>query len=86
MGQPKASTPSSANPAEYATPVVTSDTDKFTTLPRALYVGTGGDLAVTMPDDAVVTFKNVPSGSFFPVRVAAVKKTGTTATDLLALY
>lgn len=65
----------------------TDDTAVGTYAPRALYVGTGGDLAVVMADQSSnVTFKNVPSGSILPVRVWSVQSTDTTATDILALY
>lgn len=52
-----------------------------------LYVGTGGDVKVTMAGNGqVVTFKNVPDGCFMPIFVKRVWSTGTTATDILALY
>jgi len=66
----------------------------------ALYVGTGGDLLVTLvsgDDDGsfangATLFKNVPSGSFLPIIVNNVWVDGdagsvtTTATDIIALY
>lgn len=54
--------------------------------PRALYVGTGGDVAVVTPDGAVSTFKNVASGSVLPVQTRRVNSTNTTAADIVALY
>lgn len=51
-----------------------------------IYVGTGGNLVVTMLSGQVVTFANVGSGSFLPIQVKRVWATGTTATDLLSLY
>jgi len=51
----------------------------------ALYVGTGGNLTVTMADGGNdVVFKNVPSGTFLPIAVTKVKD-ATTATDILAI-
>jgi hypothetical protein len=58
-----------------------------TTIPatRALYVGTSGDLTVTMAeDDVAVSFTNVPAG-IFPIQVVSVSSTST-ATNLVALY
>jgi polygalacturonase len=51
-----------------------------------LYVGTGGDIKVTMVGNQVVTFSNVPNGSFLPIQVKRVWATDTTASDLLGLY
>jgi len=54
--------------------------------PRALFVGTGGDLTVDMAETGTdIVFKNVQSGQIVPIRVKRVKL-ATTATDILALY
>jgi len=52
---------------------------------RALYVGVGGDIKVTMADGQVVTFVGVPTGVVLPIQVSKVMLT-TAATDILALY
>jgi len=52
---------------------------------RALYVGAGGDIKVTMADGQVVTFVGVPTGIILPIQVSKVMLT-TAATDILALY
>lgn len=51
-----------------------------------IYVGTGGNLRVTMLGGQDITFRNLPSGAFLPIQVKKVWATGTTATDLLSLY
>jgi len=52
---------------------------------RALYVGVGGDIVVTMSDDQnIVTFVAVPGGSILPVQVTQVRA-ATTATSIVAL-
>jgi hypothetical protein len=54
---------------------------------RAIYVGTGGDVAVTMAaGGAAVTFKNVASGTFLWLRASKVMSTNTTAADMVACY
>lgn len=53
---------------------------------RSLYIGTSGDLKVTMADGQAVTFKNVPDGSILPIQAQIVWTTGTTASNILALY
>lgn len=51
-----------------------------------LYVGTGGNIKVTMIDGTVCTFANVPDGTFMPTHVLRVWSTGTDATDIIALW
>jgi uncharacterized protein (TIGR02145 family) len=57
----------------------------------ALYVGTGGDLIVTIVGSKTpVMFKNVPDASFLPIIVSNVWERGddglTTASDIIAIY
>lgn len=52
----------------------------------ALYVGTGGNLAVRTAAGDDVTLVNVADGSFLPIQVVRVFATGTTAADILALW
>ncbi|WP_242149656.1 hypothetical protein [Sphingomonas sp. BAUL-RG-20F-R05-02] len=70
------------------TPIVPNDSTDLTVIPKAIYVGTGGNItlvAVDAPVDAApVTFKNVPAGSTLQVRPRRVLATGTTAADILA--
>lgn len=77
-------------PATKARAVTPSDTKDATTRidARALYVGTTGDLTVVMKDDPTdtgVLFKTVPVGTI-ELSVKYVLSTGTTATNLVALY
>lgn len=51
-----------------------------------LYVGTGGKLRVLTAGGQDVLFNGILGGSFLPVQVLKVFKTGTTATDLVALW
>lgn len=52
---------------------------------RALYVGTTGNLNVTMADGQTVLFTAVPVG-IFPIQVTKVLSTSTTASTIIALY
>lgn len=67
--------------------------------PCALYVGTGGDLLVTVVGgdlnsqygDNTTLFKNMPTGTFMPIMVSYVWRdydgtTLTTAGDLIGVY
>lgn len=54
-------------------------------VPKALYIGTTGDLTVQLVGDAgTVVFKAVPAGSVLPIRVQRVLA-ATTAADILGL-
>lgn len=69
-----------------AAAVTPSDTLNIATgVTRGVYVGGTGDLKVTMADGAVVTFKAVPVG-LYPFQVLQVFSTGTTATNIVAVY
>jgi hypothetical protein len=51
-----------------------------------LYIGTTGTLKVTTVAGDDVTFTGILAGSFFPVQVVKVWATGTTATNIIALW
>lgn len=66
--------------------ITPSDTEPLTALPRCLYVGGAGDLAVVSAFGDSVTMKNVPAGTFLPLRADKVLATGTTADHIVAIY
>ena len=51
-----------------------------------LYVGTGGDLAVTTAGGDYAFFAGVPTGAFVPVNVIKVWSADTTANNIVALW
>ena len=51
-----------------------------------LFIGTGGDIKVKTAGGDEVTFTNVADGTFFPVQVVRVFATGTTASEIIALW
>tara|TARA_R100001015_G_C4610472_1_gene165827 strand:- start:176 stop:646 length:471 start_codon:yes stop_codon:yes gene_type:complete len=51
-----------------------------------LYIGTAGNLKVTTVAGDDVTFQNLTTGSFFPVQVKKVFATGTSASNIIALW
>ena len=54
--------------------------------PATLFVGGGGDVVVITIGGSTLTLKNIADGSFLPIQVTRVKATGTTATDIVALF
>ena len=72
-------------PAMDATALTKSDSTVLTPT-RGLYVGGGGDVAVTMLGGTVVTFSAVPTGAFMPIQITKLMSTNTSATLVLALY
>lgn len=76
-----------ANSSGAAVAVTPHDTTLLPTgVTRALYIGVTGDVTVLMADGGTaVLFKAVPVG-VLPVRVQRVNSTGTTATNIVALY
>ena len=68
-----------------ATAVVPSDVIVLRAT-HALYVGVSGDVAVLFANDATpVTLKSMPVGKH-DIRVVKVLATGTTATNIVALF
>jgi hypothetical protein len=74
-------------PATRAVAVTPHDSNPLTDIPKALFVGTGGNITMRgVNGTADQVWKNVPSGSLLPFRALYVRATGTSAADLLALY
>ena len=74
-------------PARQAVGVVPHDTAALADIPKALFVGTGGSLVLRgVAGGADTVWKNVANGSVLPFRAQYVRATGTTASDILALY
>lgn len=78
---------SASAPATRAVAVAPHDVTSLPEIPKALFVGTGGDIVMRgVHGGADAVWKGVASGSVLPFRAEYVRATGTTAADLLALY
>lgn len=54
---------------------------------KALWVGGEGNVAIIAENDTdAVTIVGVPAGTALPIRAKAVRVSGTTATNIVALY
>ena len=74
------------SPVSHASAVTPHNTTELEYVTRAVYVGGGGDVKVTMQDSGEVIFVAVPTGTTLPIRVKKVFATGTDATDIVALW
>lgn len=70
-------------PARGAFAVIPSSTP-LAHVTRALYIGSGGTVAVEMETGDLVSFHNVPNGSVLPIHAARVLP-ATNASDIVAL-
>jgi len=76
---------SASTPAARSTPVVPHDSNELANIPKAIYVGTAGDIVGRLIDDtADRTFKGLAIG-YHPLRFKLIKAAGTTAADIVAL-
>ena len=73
------------SPGFHAAEVIPSDTTDLAQTSRALFIGMGGNLRVTMAGDEIVTFRNVSAGTL-PIRARRIHATGTTAADIVAIW
>lgn len=83
------SNPASALSSRDAVAVTPSDTSDLqykgsAVTAKGFYVGVGGDVKVKRASGAVVTYKNMIEGAFYPFQVVRVYSTDTTATDIIA--
>lgn len=72
------------DPGVYGEAVTPSDTVNTSAPFRSLYVGGTGNISVQMRNGAVV-FNNVPVG-IHPIQGTRVNLTGTSATNIVALW
>jgi hypothetical protein len=73
-------------PARDAAAIVPSDATNLAVLPRAVWVGQGGNISVVMPGGQTVTLQGIAAGTLLPLRPARVNATGTTAGAMVALW
>ena len=72
-------------PADRWFAITPSDSEDLAVKPRAIFVGTGGDLVLVGADGVSATFA-APDGVVLPFSPHRVMATGTTATGIVALY
>ncbi len=87
MSDPYTSVPDSLiAPARHAFQVTPQDNVDLSLPAKALYVGSAGDISLrAVGSSTPVLLRNVPNGSVLAIRVAEIRATGTTATDIIGL-
>ena len=74
-----------SDPVAHAAAITPSDIQNLLVTSTALYVGSAGDITVTMLSGMKVLFTAVPVG-WHPIRVTRVWATGTTAQNIVAVW
>lgn len=73
--------------ASYGVAVTPSDSATFANgQTRNIFVGGAGNLAVKFANGSTLTLTGVTAGSMLPIAVIGVMATGTTATNIAALF
>ena len=75
-----------SGPYAYAAAVTPSDTVPLANPSRGIYVGGAGNLSVVMISGDGAVFSAVSTGAVLPIAVDQVNATGTTATNIVALW
>ncbi|WP_420862182.1 spike base protein, RCAP_Rcc01079 family [Algirhabdus cladophorae] len=73
------------SPATHLVAVVPSDTTDLDQASRALNTATSGTVQITTVSGTIATVF-VNAGTTFPVRATRIWQTGTTATNIVAMY
>lgn len=82
--QTMSDSPTAPSRAPFA--IVPHDSTALSTLPKAVFVGSGGTVTLRGVDAATdVVLKNVASGQVLDIRASHIRATGTTAADLVGL-
>ncbi|APX88895.1 hypothetical protein BV394_03420 [Brevirhabdus pacifica] len=74
-----------SSPAIDAFAITPDDATDLPEITRALYIGIGGDLSVVTKEGGSVTLVNLLAGTVLPIRVRAVRATGSTAQSVVGL-
>lgn len=76
-----------SSPTTKAFAVVPHDTTELASVPTQVHVGGVGDVSMIMKDDTVaVILLAVPAGTTLNMRPKIIKSSGTSATNIIALY
>ncbi|TCM54327.1 hypothetical protein C8J36_105184 [Rhizobium sp. PP-F2F-G48] len=74
-----------SSPATHAFAITPADALDLPETTRAIFVGSGGAIALRMQSGALVTLAGVPQGTLLPLRADRILASGTTASGLVGL-
>jgi len=75
------------NKGEFGEGITPSDRNNLPETNAQLFIGTGGNIKVTLSGGNIVTFKNISSGTYLSgIYIDKVHSTGTTVSDIIAIY
>ena len=75
------------SPARGSAAITPDNTVELASVPKAVYVGTGGNIRGQLVGDTQdVVFVGVPTGAILPVQFKLIKATGTDADNIVGLY
>ena len=74
-----------AAPGVYSFAITPSDSVNFTQIPRAIYVGSGGDVIMVNSDGTTCPWVAVPTGTIIPCAAIRVNNTNTHASSLVGI-
>lgn len=77
---------SGSTPSTHAVAVSPSDSADLASVTKGVWVGGVGDLKVTMFGGEAVVFTAVPAGTYLPIAVKRIWSTGTSASNIAALW
>ena len=73
-------------PARHAFAITPHATNEIDPIPKAIYVGTGGNILLRAADSGSdVLLKNIAPGQIIDVRARFIRAAGTTAADIVGL-
>lgn len=80
----KSSSNSALTPARAPFAISPHDSNELGTIPKRIYVGTGGNVTLRGVDAAAdVVYKNIASGVYLNVSPQFIRASGTTAADIV---
>lgn len=75
-----------SSPAYHAAVVTPNDNNDLSDVTRWVFIGGAGALAVITAGGETLTISGLTAGTLLPLRVSRIQATGTTATNIVALW